>query len=349
MPGFIFGNTSLSFETIKKCIKKEGIQLSSEEKQALNSIFEQCDVYDDENKRKGSDGALNHLESIKFINLISEKLSSLKEFCTKIFQDHYNKPINFEEIYVQKTPKEIENLKIEELKETVKSLINTEIEKRKTASVNVDIDYWADKIAETSQKYDIPSEIIVSIISRETNGKFNKNINCGNGAGPMQITGIAVKSFFPSATGGWNDRYQSLDAELLNDILYQKDEDGNFKTDENGNKILAYSSAKELRNACGKDDELGVKVGTLIFEMKYVESVAIELFGRYTYANVKKVIDGLKDGTIKLTEAQKEKCLHRSFVNYNGADGIKENYGKDVIDSLRIHNFNFEEFEIFKE
>lgn len=349
MSGFDFGNKLLSLEAIQKYIRRTGAKFSREEKQSLKSIFEQCDIYDDENKRSGRDGFLNSLESMKFMNLISQKLGHLKEFCTKMLKDHYNKPINFEEIYNPKTPEEIENLKIEELKETVKFLIEEEIEKRKTASVNVDIDYWADKIAKTSQKYDIPSEIIVSIISRETNGKFNKNINCGNGAGPMQITGIAVKSFFPGAGGNWNDRYQSLDSELLNDILYQKDEDGNFKTDKDGNKILAYSSAKELRNACGKDDELGVKVGTLIFEMKYVESVAIELFGRYTYANVKKVIDGLKNGTIKLTEAQKEKCLQRAFVNYNGKEEIKKDYGEDVIDSLRIHYFDFKNFEIFKE
>ncbi len=72
------------------------------------------------------------------------------------------------------------------------------------------------------------------------------------------------------------------------DILYEKDANGKPT-----NK-LRFSSPKELRDACATDHELGVMVGLLTFEMKYVEAVAGKKFGRSNYKTVPLAIEALK-------------------------------------------------------
>ena len=217
--------------------------------------------------------------------------------------------------------------------ETV-SLIKKEIQKRHLK--NIDIQYWSKIVDKVANQSDFPKEILVSIIGRET--KFAKNIASKNGHGAMQQTTIAIEDFFPSSKGNWNGIYDKLDSKLLNDILYKKDANGNILKDKTGKPILKYRNAEELYIACGKDDELSVKTGVLLFRMQYAKAVARGNYGSASYATVPKAIDQIKAGNISLS--QNEYYVRNAIQNYNGSS-LKRNYGEDVVDSLKQHKFNF--------
>lgn len=221
----------------------------------------------------------------------------------------------------------------------VEKMISNEAQKRGVAIENIDIDYWTEKISNISQKYNIPEALLIAIIGQETNGKFTKQSDSNTGAGPMQITGISVKDFFPSKQNGWYDIYKSMNEELLNDILYKRDKNGNFLKDRKGDYILKYPTYKALRNACAQDDELGIKVGLLCFEMKYVKAVAQNEYGKATYANIPDVIDGIKSGEITLSEADNKGAIKTALKNYNS---VFTTYATTVVDSLAQHGLDFE-------
>ena len=235
-------------------------------------------------------------------------------------------------------------------------LIKNELAKKGIDESKIDISYWSERIARVSSEFDIPKEVLVSIISKETG--FTKNVSNKYGKGAMALTGIAIRSFFPSGQGSWYDIYKQLDNDLLQDILYKKDEAGNLIMGSNGKPILKYKSSQELLTACGKDDELSMKVGSLIFKMKYAEAVAEKKYGRATYANIPKVIRQLKNGEISLTESDNKICIGHAVRNYNGCDtkirrngkliSVKDDYRREVMDSLKVQGFNFAEQKIIK-
>ncbi len=225
-------------------------------------------------------------------------------------------------------------------------MIIKEAETRNVKLSPEDIKYWAEKADMIAKEYNIPVALLISIIGQETNGKFNKNINSINGAGPMQIVEVSVRDFFPGAKGSWHDIYKSMNEELLNDILYEKDKDGNFIKNDNGEYVLKYKSAKELRNACAKDDSLGMKVGLLCFEMKYVKAVAAKKYGRATYGNVPKIIKGIQDSSIILNENENKSAIEIALKNYNS---VFKSYAGTVIDSLEMHGVNFQDLYFIKQ
>ena len=227
----------------------------------------------------------------------------------------------------------------------VTEMITNEAKKRGVNLENIDIEYWTEKISKAAVKYNIPEALLVSIIGQETNGTFKKNINSPNGAGPMQITGISVKDFFPSKQNGWYNIYKNMNEELLNDILYKKDKNGNFIKDRKGDYILKYPTPKALRNACAKDDELGIKVGLLCFEMKYVKAVAQKKYGKATYVNIPKIIKGIKSGEITLSENENKNVIKTALKNYNS---VFKTYATTVIDSLSRHGLEFEDLYFIK-
>ena len=237
-----------------------------------------------------------------------------------------------------------------EKSQKIDDLIKEEIRKRGLKEENIDIKYWEEKIQRVSTRFNIPEEILVAIISKET--RFAKNVSCSNGKGAMQLTGIAIRSFFPGAQGSWFDLYKQMDNNLLEDILYKKDMFGKVIMKDN-KPVLKYNSWNELLTACGKDDELSIKVGSLIFEMKYVEAVAAEKFGRSTWANIPQAIEKLQSGEFELSENTNRRCISQAVRNYNGNNArirvrgtvmaVKDDYQRDVMDSLRNHGFDFAE------
>ena len=188
---------------------------------------------------------------------------------------------------------------------------------------DVDVNYWAERINRVSSRYNIPAALIVGIIEKETNGKFTKNVNSSGGAGPMQMTTITCQDFFPGASGNRYELYKLMDKELVNSIVYK---DAACKTKRAG-------SPSALRNMAAQNDELGIKMGVLAFEMKFVEAVA-----GLKHINVRKAITGLQDGTIKLTEAQSKQCVITALKNYNS---VFKTYAPQVADSLQNMGMSF--------
>ena len=312
---------------INTYLEKHGIKLSEQENKQLNTIFEACDTYDDENKTSGKDSKLNLVELGEFYNKLKAEMPKFQEYFMVLINSLKNNKI---EDYNNNTSKTDDMIKNEGLK------------RKKELNEN-DIKYWAEKIDSVAKKFNIPEALLVSIIGQETN--FTKNINSSTGAGPMQVTTITISDFFPSPKNGWNEIYKEMDEELLNDILYKKDNNGNFVKNNKGEYILKYSTPKELREACSKDDELGIKVGLLCFEMKYVKAVGQKKFGKATSANIPKIINGIKDGTIQLSETENKNCIKTALKNYNS---VFKTYANTLVDSLAMHGFKFEDLYFIK-
>lgn len=195
---------------------------------------------------------------------------------------------------------------------------------------NVDVPYWAEKIYNVSSKYNVPAPLLISIIEKESNGTFTKNVNSRFGAGPMQATTIAVQDYFPQG-GGWHNIYKMMDEDLLNDILYT----------DSAHKKLRAGNAASLRAMAGKDDELGIKMGLLTFEMNYVKAVAAKLYGKADIKTVEKTIKGLKSGTIKLNEKEAQACVTKALQTYNS---VFKSYAPEVVDSLKTMGVKFIQF-----
>ena len=192
-------------------------------------------------------------------------------------------------------------------------------------------EYWATKTEKIAKANNLPTSLLISIISQETHGNFQKNINSKNGAGPMQVVETSVKDFFPGAKGNRMGVYKLLNPKLLDEVLY---------TNKNGQKTLRYSNTESLRNACANDDEYGMKVGLLIFQMKYVEAVS-----KLKDISLKESIEKLKNKSIKLSEQENKTAIKIALANYNS---VFRSYAPNVVDSLRKHGFDFKKSNLIK-
>lgn len=102
MPGFDFDSANFNLTSIGKYLENEGINLSQDDKQKLNTIFQNSDVYNDREKKAGKDGVLNSQEWDNFIKNVEENipkvLNKIKMFRTslisKIIKDNYIKEQN---------------------------------------------------------------------------------------------------------------------------------------------------------------------------------------------------------------------------------------------------------------
>lgn len=185
-------------------------------------------------------------------------------------------------------------------------------------------EYWAIETEKVAKANKLPACFFISIISQETHGHFQKNINSENGAGPMQVVKTSVRDFYPDAEGNRNKVYKLLNSKLLDEVLY---------TNKNGQKKLRYRNTESLRNACTKDDEYGMKVGLLIFQMKYVEAVS-----ELKNISIKESIKKLKNKSIKLSEQENKTAIKIALENYNS---VFKSYAPNVIESLEKYGFDF--------
>lgn len=192
-------------------------------------------------------------------------------------------------------------------------------------------EYWATKTEKVAKANKLPASLLISIISQETHGNFQKNINSENGAGPMQVVKKSVKDFYPGAEGNRNDVYELLNPKLLDEVLY---------TNKNGQKKLRYRNTESLRNACANDDEYGIKVGLLIFQMKYVEAVS-----KLKNISIKESIEKLKNKSIKLSEQENKTAIKIALANYNS---VFQSYAPNVLDSLKKHGFDFKKSNLIR-
>lgn len=269
-----------------------------------------------------------------------------------ISDEQYMNLGNIEDVnnFINSTVKKIKSVENQKIKDNFKTpapsdtrdLIRAEVRKYKGVINESDVNYehWTQVIDTVAERYNVPKEIIVAIIGKETKGTF-RSVNSSNGSGPMQITKISVKAFFPQAQGNWYDIFEQMDSDLLKDILYKKDANGK------PTKELRFSSPEELRDACSEDDELGVMVGLLTFEMKYAQAVAEKKFVGASWKTTPMAINALKTNSLNMSESEVRECVRIAMKNYNGSSN-KNTYAKQVVDSLQNMNFDYERFNPIK-
>ena len=75
---FNFSKTNMSLETINKYLKSQGIELTSDEKKQINTIFQESDTWNAGKRSEGKDGILNSIEASTFSLKINNALPKLK-------------------------------------------------------------------------------------------------------------------------------------------------------------------------------------------------------------------------------------------------------------------------------
>ncbi len=221
----------------------------------------------------------------------------------------------------------------------IEKIIKLQTNKVKLNLSEEDLAYWTKIIKENGETTDIRVELLAAIICKES--KFSKHINSATGSGAMQVTTITIQDMFSDTNGGRLKLYNLIDEETMNKILYKHTPEGEIATDKNGKNIRRYNTPAELREACGKDDNLGVQVGIMCLKMKFADVVA-----KKKGLSLEATIKGLKSREIKLSAKEIEEILETTLKRYNA---VFQSYGKEVIDSLKVNNnLNFEEYNLIK-
>lgn len=339
----------MTLASVNKYLASKGIKLSTQDKKRIASIFTKSDNCD--NKK----GELNVLEANKFAILVGSTLPKIKQCVNQFLIDlglvikrpqikfHVERndatrvdntkiliAANASKLRKKQKPGTTKNRKLNKTTTSKNSLTNTmnmvrkEAQNKKIKLSNEDLKYWSTHIDNIAKRYNVPAALMVAIVSRETG--FTKHVNSSNGAGPMGVTTIAVKDFFPSKDNGWTKIYQNMDGKLLNDILNTRTKDGRKIT-----------SPQQLRAECAKNDKLGMQVGLLAFEMNYCKAVAKKIYGKADYNTIPKAIQKIKSG-YRLNAKENERCITTALKNYNS---VFATYAPAVVDSLKVHGLNF--------
>ncbi len=328
----------LTLASVNDYLASKGIKLSAQDKKKVASIFTKSDNCD--NKK----GELNVLEANKFAILVGSTLPKIKQCVNQFLIDlgFAIKPARKEIPAERNDATRVDNTqsliaantsklhKTENTRTSKQSSTNTidmvrkEAQNKKIKLSNEDLKYWSTHIDNIAKRYNVPAALMVAIVSRETG--FTKHVNSSNGAGPMGVTTIAVKDFFPSKDNGWTKIYQNMDGKLLNDILNTRTKDGRKIT-----------SPQQLRAECAKNDKLGMQVGLLAFEMNYCKAVAKKIYGKADYNTIPKAIQKIKSG-YRLNAKENERCITTALKNYNS---VFATYAPAVVDSLKVHGLNF--------
>lgn len=334
----IDSSKKLTLASVNDYLASKGIKLSAQDKKKVASIFTKSDNND--NKK----GELNMLEANQFAILVGSTLPKIKQ-CVNQFLNDLGlaiKPARKEISAERNDATRVDNTqsliaantsklhKTENTRTSKQSSTNTidmvrkEAQNKKIKLSNEDLKYWSTHIDNIAKRYNVPAALMVAIVSRETG--FTKHVNSSNGAGPMGVTTIAVKDFFPSKDNGWTKIYQNMDGKLLNDILNTRTKDGRKIT-----------SPQQLRAECAKNDKLGMQVGLLAFEMNYCKAVAKKIYGKADYNTIPKAIQKIKSG-YRLNAKENERCITTALKNYNS---VFATYAPAVVDSLKVHGLNF--------
>lgn len=331
-------SNKLTLASVNDYLASKGIKLSAQDKQQVASIFAESDKLD--NKK----GELNIFEANQFARLIESTLPKIKQSVNQFINDLglAVKPARKEIPAERNDATRVDNTqsliaantsKLHKTDNTTTSkqsstntidMVRKEAQNKKIKLSNEDLKYWSTHIDNIAKRYNVPAALMVAIVSRETG--FTKHVNSSNGAGPMGVTTIAAKDFFPSKNNQWTKIYQSMDGKLLNDILNTKTKDGRKIT-----------SPQQLRAECAKNDKLGMQVGLLAFEMNYCKAVAQKLYGKANYNTIPKAIQKIKSG-YRLNAKENERCITTALKNYNS---VFATYAPAVVDSLKVHGLNF--------
>lgn len=339
-----FFKPNIDLAGINNYLTSSGIELTEAEATKLNTIFEASDVYDEHNKNQ-RDGKLNFLEARNFIEKMAKELPKLKDKISEFISQKRKEQLDAmaddmlkakADALVQKNdaiqvrkPEILENnfiVKKANKEEVRKQIIEAMKTVKKSELSDEDLEYWSEVITNISNTAKIPSAFVTAIVARECG--FKRNVKSSTGSGPMQVTGITTQDMYSNLNGGRLNLYKKLDGDLINNILYKKDEEGNFVKNAKGQYVNKFTNYKNLRDTCAKDDELGLQVGILCFKMKYLDAVR-----RMKKKSPVAAINGLKDGTIQLTPQEQIRAITTAMKDYNSVLG---NYAKEVVDSIVV-------------
>ena len=286
-----YSKMNISLTSLDSYIKNSGVKLSKTQKNNLKSIFLAVS--------KGK-GYIKKSIFSKFLGWIKNIAKGLYQVLLKFIKSF-------------STPKSNAKRNANALN-NINKLMQKELNKRNIKLKPADKKYWANLINQTSNKYHVAPELLITIISKECG--FEKHLTETFGAGPMGMTTAAIEAFTPKDSKGnkndWYDIFNKMHPELLKDIL-------------------KYSqSPKQLRQMAGKNDKLGILMGILTYEIKYCEVVAKKLYGKANYGTIPKAIDKVVNGGYRLNDAA---SIKNSLINYNGSS-IKYTYGDKTMDTL---------------
>ena len=345
--GFDFTGIKTNLEGINKYLESNGIKLSDDESQQLVSIFNKVDTSVYKKGKLGyNDGKLDLAEENEFKKQIASLLPKIADKTNAFFSGIRDKYMN--NVAHKKTEAKtdaISNGNVRNQPEIIRkttnlnltnqtkteNLIKNEIKAKGIKLSNADIKYWANLVDKVAKKYNSSPELLITIISKECG--FEKHKSNGCGAGPMGITTIAIDAFLPKTKKpkpeDWAELYKNMHPELVNDIMKHS------------------HSATVLRSKAGKNDELGIQMGLLTYEMQYCRQVATKLYGKATNKTILKAIEEIKNG-YRLKEESDEKYLKNAFKNYNGSR-FKVPYSIATMDSLkRLTHGSFENLIFIK-
>lgn len=272
-------------------LEKHGITLSDLERKKVNTIFNECDTYNNAMKSNGKDGHLNNKEIAAFLMKISAIIPKIRE---KIFSfKNYEKEIHGrleqqpDALRVQKAMVAGggERTNFDVIKAANKySAIQTLVEKGAKAHGNnlsqEKIEEITTMVIQLCDKYQIPdlAPVIAQILSNETGGfVFNEKALKNPGKsykGCMQVDLETCCCIYGMTQSSFKDYDNKMRRSKQTKSVYEYDKKHHFSQDMERIKELKkkYPTPKALYQAMQKDVKLGLEVGIIAFKAKLSRS-----------------------------------------------------------------------------
>lgn len=260
------------------------------ERKKFNTIFNECDIYNDAKKSNGKDGHLNNKEIATFLVKISAVIPKIRE---KIFSSqNYEKEINDrmkqepDALRVEKLPIPVKGqskfniVKTAEITTTVQTLIENGARAHGNKLSEEKIKEMTLMVVQLCSEYQISdlAPVITQILSNETGGfVFNDKVLKNSGKsfkGCMQVdleTCCCIYGMSQSSFKDFDDKIRQSKAKKQ---IYEYDQQHHFFQDRVRIKELEkkYPTPKALYQAIQKDIALGLEVGIIAFKAKLSRS-----------------------------------------------------------------------------
>lgn len=284
---FNFSKTNMSLETINKYLESQGIELTSDEKKQINTIFQESDTWNAVERSEGKDGILNSIEASTFSLKINNALPKLKAKIDSLIENlglKFEAPKRDDEVApAVSTRVDISNYETVQETENIKAEIT---EYSRDDILNIAIDQTIKRMPEL-KGIDSASKRI-NIIKKKFPDVYNKALNKANKVTdmvmknckkyniteltPIIVTMLSVETggfcFTPRVMKNSRSQYKGVMQVNLDAIktLYKDKSSSNARfIEELKGK---YKTPGELYSAIQTNVELGLQVGILFFKTK---------------------------------------------------------------------------------
>ena len=284
---FNFSKTNMSLETINKYLESQGIELTSDEKKQIKTIFQESDTWNAVERSEGKDGILNSIEASTFSLKINNALPKLKAKIDSLIENlglKFEAPKRDDEVApAVSTRVDISNYETVQETENIKAEIT---EYSRDDILNIAIDQTIKRMPEL-KGIDSASKRI-NIIKKKFPDVYNKALNKANKVTdmvmknckkyniteltPIIVTMLSVETggfcFTPRVMKNSRSQYKGVMQVNLDAIktLYKDKSSSNARfIEELKGK---YKTPGELYSAIQTNVELGLQVGILFFKTK---------------------------------------------------------------------------------